>query len=96
MGYSRAGSLSLSRAFLPQTFSGSTSAGSTCWPSTACLAIVVGHYSLLNTSHLFDPDEAEQAGAFAEDALSLEDAAESCLDLADGSTASISHNREAS
>ena len=44
----------------------------------------------------FDPDEAEQAGAFAEDALSLEDAAESCLDLADAGTASISHNREAS
>jgi hypothetical protein len=44
----------------------------------------------------FDPDEAEQAGAFAEDALSLEDAAESCLDLAGASTAAISHNREAS
>ncbi|HEX8883248.1 MAG TPA: protein TraD [Noviherbaspirillum sp.] len=44
----------------------------------------------------FDPDEAEQAGAFVEDALSLEDAAESCLDLTDASTAAISHNREAS
>lgn len=31
MGYSRAGSLSLLRAFLPRTFSGSASAGSTCF-----------------------------------------------------------------
>lgn len=31
----------------------------------------------------FDPDEAEQAGAFAEDALSAEDATESSLDAVD-------------
>jgi len=42
MGYSRAGSLSLFRASGPQTFSGSAGAGSTCRPSTACFAIVVG------------------------------------------------------
>ena len=29
----------------------------------------------------FDPDEAERAGAFVEDALSEQDAAESCADL---------------
>lgn len=29
----------------------------------------------------FDPDEAERAGAFVEDALSEEDAAESAVDL---------------
>ena len=34
MGYSRTGSLSLFRAITPQTFSGSASAGSTCWPSS--------------------------------------------------------------
>jgi hypothetical protein len=40
----------------------------------------------------FDPDEAEQAGAFAEDALSVLDAVESCLDaLQDGAGAG---NRE--
>jgi hypothetical protein len=33
----------------------------------------------------FDPDEAEQAGAFKEDALSLQDAAESCVDLLEAS-----------
>jgi hypothetical protein len=49
MGCSRAGSLSLLRAREPQTFSGSARAGSTCWPSTACLAIVVGH-SFLRTA----------------------------------------------
>ena len=31
----------------------------------------------------FDPDEAEQAGAFIEDALSEQDAAESDIDLVD-------------
>jgi hypothetical protein len=31
----------------------------------------------------FDPDEAERAGAFKEDALSEADALDSCLDLAD-------------
>ncbi|MEO8626817.1 MAG: hypothetical protein ABI612_01770 [Betaproteobacteria bacterium] len=31
----------------------------------------------------FDPEEAEQAGAFVEDALSEQDAAESDLDLVD-------------
>jgi hypothetical protein len=31
----------------------------------------------------FDPDEAEQAGAFVEDALSERDAAESAIDLVD-------------
>ena len=44
----------------------------------------------------FDPDEAEEAGAFAEGALSLEDAADSCLDLANAGTAAIGNNREAS
>jgi hypothetical protein len=29
----------------------------------------------------FDPEEADQAGAFVEDALSEQDAAESCIDL---------------
>ena len=36
----------------------------------------------------FDPDEAEQAGAFVEDALSEQDAAESDIDLVD-TTASV-------
>lgn len=31
----------------------------------------------------FDPEEAEQAGAFVEDALSAEDAIESAVDAAD-------------
>lgn len=44
----------------------------------------------------FDPDEAEQAGAFAEGALGLEDAAESCLDPADASAAASRTEREAS
>lgn len=43
----------------------------------------------------FDPDEAEQAGAFAEDALSLEVAAESCLALADAREAALTHDGEA-
>ena len=43
----------------------------------------------------FDPDEAEQAGAFQEDALSEQDAAESCLDLVDGATAAFGNAREA-
>jgi len=38
----------------------------------------------------FDPDEAEQAGAFKEGALSLQDAAESCLDLLDPSVSADS------
>lgn len=44
----------------------------------------------------FDPDEAEQAGAFAEGALSLEDAADSCLDLDDDGAAALGHEREES
>lgn len=44
----------------------------------------------------FDPDEAEQAGAFAEGALCLEDAADSCLDLDDASAAASGTEREAS
>lgn len=43
----------------------------------------------------FHPDEAEQAGAFAEDALGLEDAAESCLDR-DDAAAAMYHAREPS
>jgi hypothetical protein len=43
----------------------------------------------------FDPDEAEQAGAFQEDAVSEQDAAESCLDLVDGATAAFGDAREA-
>lgn len=43
----------------------------------------------------FDPDEAEQAGAFQEDAVSEEDAAESCLDLVDGGTGASGNAREA-
>lgn len=43
----------------------------------------------------FDPDEAEQAGAFQEDALSEQDAADSCLDLVDGAAAAFSNAREA-
>lgn len=35
----------------------------------------------------FDPDEAQRAGAFVEDALSESDAAESVIDLADGEEA---------
>ena len=38
----------------------------------------------------FDPDEAEQAGAFKEGALGLQDAAESCLDLLDSSVSADS------
>lgn len=41
----------------------------------------------------FDPHEADQAGAFAEDALSAEDAAESSLDAVDRS-APISNTKE--
>lgn len=44
----------------------------------------------------FDPDEAEQAGAFAEGALSLEDAADSCLDLDDDNAAASATERETS
>jgi hypothetical protein len=42
----------------------------------------------------FDPEEAEQAGAFSEDALSLHDAAESGIDLLDPSAASFDNERE--
>ena len=37
----------------------------------------------------FDPEEAEEAGAFKEDALNEEDAAESNIDLADTITSKI-------
>ncbi len=40
-------------------------------------------------------DEAEQAGAFKEDALSEQDAAESCLDLVDDAAAAFGTAREA-
>jgi len=44
----------------------------------------------------FDPNEAEEAGAFAEGALSVEDAADSCVDLDDASAAASGTEREAS
>ena len=44
----------------------------------------------------FDPDEAEQAGAFNEDAMSPQDAAESCLDGVAPSTAALGNEWEAS
>ncbi len=44
----------------------------------------------------FDPDEAEEAGAFAEEALSLEDAIASCPDLTDASAGASGTEREAS
>jgi hypothetical protein len=44
----------------------------------------------------FDPDEAEQAGAFAEGALSLKDAADSCMELDVASAAASDTEREAS
>ena len=37
----------------------------------------------------FDPDEAEQAGAFVEDALSEQDAAESDIDLVDATAPAV-------
>ena len=43
----------------------------------------------------FDPDEAEQAGAFQENALSEQDAADSCLDLVDDAAAAFGAAREA-
>ncbi len=43
----------------------------------------------------FDPDEAEQAGAFQEDALSEQDAADSCFDLVNGAPAAFGNAREA-
>ena len=43
----------------------------------------------------FDPDEAEQVGAFQEDALSEQDAAESCVDLVDGAAAAFGNAGEA-
>lgn len=42
----------------------------------------------------FDPDEAEQAGAFQEDAMSEQDAVESCLDLVDGVAAAFGDVQE--
>ena len=44
----------------------------------------------------FDPDEAEQAGAFVEDALSEQDAAESSLDAMDNGVAASGGKWEAS
>ena len=44
----------------------------------------------------FDPDEAEQAGAFEEDAVSLQDAAESCVDLGNPGTGALDTERDAS
>ena len=44
----------------------------------------------------FDPDEAEQAGAFVEDALSEQDAAESSLDTTDDSVAATGGKGEGS
>jgi hypothetical protein len=43
-----------------------------------------------------DPDEAEQAGAFVEDALSVQDAAESSVDAIDGSVAATGDEKEPS
>ena len=43
----------------------------------------------------FDPYEAEQAGAFQEDAMSEQDAADSCLDLVDDAAAAFGAAREA-
>lgn len=37
----------------------------------------------------FDPDEAEQAGAFVEDGLNLQDAADSCVDLVAANLAAL-------
>jgi hypothetical protein len=42
----------------------------------------------------FDPIEAEQAGAFVEDALSEPDAAESHIDLVDASAPAVSGSEE--
>ena len=44
----------------------------------------------------FDPDEAEQAGAFVEDALSAHDAAESSVDGMDGGVAATGDQKEPS
>lgn len=41
----------------------------------------------------FDPDEAEKAGAFVEDALSEQDAAESGIDLLDAPAPAIAARR---
>ena len=43
----------------------------------------------------FDPDEAEQAGAFVEDALSEQDAAESDIDLVDTTAAAATTTTKA-
>lgn len=42
----------------------------------------------------FAPDEAEQAGAFAEDALSEQDAVDSDVDLADANTPAAGDDKE--
>ena len=42
----------------------------------------------------FDPGEAEEAGAFAEDALSEQDAAESDIDLVDATVPVVACDRE--
>jgi hypothetical protein len=44
----------------------------------------------------FDPDEAEQAGAFREEALSPQDAAESSVDAIAGSVAATGDEKESS
>jgi hypothetical protein len=44
----------------------------------------------------FDPDEAEQAGAFLEEALSAQDAAESSVDANVGSVAATGDEKEPS
>lgn len=43
----------------------------------------------------FDPDEAEQAGAFIEDALSEQDAAESDIDLVDATASAATTTAKA-
>jgi hypothetical protein len=43
----------------------------------------------------FDPEEAERAGAFFEDALSEQDAAESTVDLVDATVPAVSGPTEA-
>ena len=50
---------------------------------------------ILGYSVEFDPDEAEQAGAFQEDAVSEQDAADSCFDLVDGGGPAFGTAREA-
>jgi hypothetical protein len=40
----------------------------------------------------FDPDEAERAGAFQEDALTEADALDSCMDIADEEPVAVTPN----